>query len=233
MQYATFLLLFLLMAPALRAERFEFTPDVRTAYEQVTSLRFTEARATLARIKKQDPGNLVAYHIENYLDFLNLYLNQSPADYKRLKTNEEIRIAKIQRGDANSPYYLYAQADIRLQWALVKLRFGDYLAGFNDVSKAHKLLKKNQEKFPDFLPNRKDLGVLYALAGTVPDNYKWGGASWRQCSSMRSNMNLFSKPKPPSFMLRCCSILRTNRRLPGAYYNKPISNPTRTHCIAM
>ncbi|HMP23483.1 MAG TPA: tetratricopeptide repeat protein [Saprospiraceae bacterium] len=174
MQYATFLLLFLLMAPALRAERFEFTPDVRTAYEQATSLRFTEARATLARIKKQDPGNLVAYHIENYLDFLNLYLNQSPADYKRLKTNEEIRIAKIQRGDANSPYYLYAQADIRLQWALVKLRFGDYLAGFNDVSKAHKLLKKNQEKFPDFLPNRKDLGVLYALAGTVPDNYKWG-----------------------------------------------------------
>ncbi len=174
MKNALSLLLPLLIAQAGFAGHFEFNADVRTAYEQATSLRFREAQLTLSQIKLQDPGNLIVYHIENYIDFLTLYLNQSETDYKRLKNNEEARIAKIQRGDPHSPYYLYAQANVRLQWALVKLRFGDYLAGFNNVSKAHKLLKKNQEKFPDFLPNQKDLGVLHALAGTVPDNYKWG-----------------------------------------------------------
>ncbi|MBK7869975.1 MAG: tetratricopeptide repeat protein [Saprospiraceae bacterium] len=168
------LLLLLLNLPAHATGHFEFSDDVRAAYEQATSLRFQDAQLTLSQIKSQDPHNLIVYHIENYIDFLTLYLNQSESDYKRLKNNEETRIAKIVAGNPNSPYYLYAQADVRLQWALVKLRFGDYLAGFNDVSKAHKLLKKNQEKYPDFLPNQKDLGVLHALAGTIPDNYKWG-----------------------------------------------------------
>lgn len=174
MKYFATIVSFLITAPLLGSGHFEFSAEVRDAYEQVTSLRFREAKFTLSQIKNREPDNLIVHHIENYLDFISLYLNQSESEYKRLKNNEEVRISKLQKGDSNSPYYLYAQADVRLQWALVKLRFGDYLAAFNDISKAHKLLKKNQEKFPDFLPNQKDLGVLHALAGTVPDNYKWG-----------------------------------------------------------
>lgn len=154
--------------------RFEFTRTAVEAYEQALSLRLEDARLTLAQLKRNDADNLIAYHIENYLDFLVLYLNQNEADYKRLKKNEELRLEKIQQGNSKSPYYLYTQADVRLQWALVKLRFGDYWSAFNDISRAHKLLQKNQDQFPDFLPNLKDLGVLHALVGTIPDNYKWG-----------------------------------------------------------
>lgn len=153
--------------------RFEFTSEARIAYEQTLSLRFDIARNTLATLKSKDPDNLIAYHIENYIDFLNLYLNQNPEEYNRLRKNEDLRLQKIQQGDAQSPYYLYTQADVRLQWALVKLRFGDYLSAFSDISKAHKLLQKNQQKFPEFLPNLKDLGVLHALVGTIPNDYKW------------------------------------------------------------
>lgn len=143
------------------------------AYEQVLSLQFDGAKLTLADIKSKDAGNLIAYHIENYIDFLYLYLNQNEQDYNRLRKNEDLRLQKIQQGDTQSPYYLYTQADVRLQWALVKLKFGDYLSAFNDISRAHKLLLKNQQKFPNFLPNLKDLGVLHALGGTIPDHYKW------------------------------------------------------------
>lgn len=174
MKYFATIISLLITAQLPASGYFEFSADVREAYEQVTSLRFREAKFTLTQIKAREPNNLIVYHIENYLDFISLYLHQSESEYKRLKNNEEARISKLQKGDSSSPYYLYAQADVRLQWALVKLRFGDYLAAFNDISKAHKLLKKNQEKFPEFLPNKKDLGVLHALAGTVPDNYKWG-----------------------------------------------------------
>jgi len=154
--------------------RFEFTPTAREAYEQALSMRLDEARLTIAQLKRQDADNLIAYHIENYIDFLNLYFNQNEATYKNLKKNEALRLEKIQQGSPDSPYYLYTQADVRLQWALVKLQFGEYLSAFNDISKAHKLLQKNQEKFPDFLPNLKNLGVLHALAGTIPDHYRWG-----------------------------------------------------------
>lgn len=166
----TFLWLTIVSAQA----RFEFTAEARDAYEQVLSLRLEQAQGTLAQMKARDAGNLIAYHIENYIDFLSLYLNQNESEYNKLRKNEELRLQKIQKGDHQSPYYLYSQADVRLQWALVKLKFGDYLSAFNDISKAHKLLQKNQQLFPNFLPNLKDLGVLHALVGTIPDNYKWG-----------------------------------------------------------
>jgi tetratricopeptide (TPR) repeat protein len=172
-QFAVLIVWCCLSSLRLSAGHFEFTSDIGMAYEQATSLRFNDARLTLHQVRRHDPNNLLIYHIENYIDFLTLYLNQSEADYKRLKKNQEARLLKIQTGNSESPYYLYAQADLRLQWALVKLSFGEYLAAFNDISKAHKLLQRNQEKFPDFILNLKDLGVLHALAGTIPDSYKW------------------------------------------------------------
>ncbi|MEM1220750.1 MAG: tetratricopeptide repeat protein, partial [Bacteroidota bacterium] len=42
-----------------------------------------------------------------------------------------------------------------------------------EVNKAFKLLEKNQKLYPDFMPNKKDLGILHAIVGTIPDSYKW------------------------------------------------------------
>ncbi len=168
------ILLLLPALPVFPAKHFAFTPNAREAYQEVISLRFTHARALLAQIKSDDPDNLIAYHIENYIDFFTLYLNESEEDYRRLKKNRDLRLERVEQGDPNSPYFLYVQADIRLQWSLARLKFGDFLGAFTDVSKAYKLLLENQEKFPDFLPNYKDLGILHAMVGTIPDSYRWG-----------------------------------------------------------
>lgn len=206
MKYS-FTICFLLTSVYFAQARFEFTPTARSAYEQALSLRLDEARLTLAHLKRTDADNLIAYHIENYLDFLVLYLNQNEADYKRLKKNEEARLIKIQQGNVKSPYYLYTQADVRLQWALIKLRFGDYWSAFNDISKAHKLLQKNQEHFPDFLPNLKDLGVLHALVGTIPDHYKWsvrllGGLNGTVAQGRRELSTVLQKARQQDFIFK-------------------------------
>lgn len=198
---------FLWLAVVSAQARFEFTEEARDAYEQVLSLRFEQAQGTLAQMKARDAGNLIAYHIENYIDFLNLYLNQNESEYNKLRKNEELRLQKIQKGDSQSPYYLYTQADVRLQWALVKLRFGDYLSAFNDINKAHKLLQKNQQLFPNFLPNLKDLGVLHALVGTIPDNYKWsvrllGGLKGSVAQGRRELNTVLQKARQQDFIFK-------------------------------
>ncbi len=156
------------------ANRFEYTQQAQEAYKKATSLRLFEANNTLAQIRSQDPGNLIVYHIEDYIDFFQVYLSDDKALYERLKRKRDLRLDALSHGDRRSPYYLYVQADIRLHWALLRLRFGEYLAAFSEVNKAHKLLQKNQELFPDFMPNLKDLGILHAMVGTIPDNYQWG-----------------------------------------------------------
>ncbi len=168
----TFFLLWNLIS--LHAKHFEYTYLARNAYEKAISLQFTEAEAILQQIKTHDPDNLIIYHIENYIDCLTLFITEDKESFQRLKARKKERLAKVELGDPSSPYYLYIQADIRLQWALVRLKFEEYLGAFTDVSKAYKLLQKNEQAFPGFMPNKKDLGLLHALVGTIPDSFKWG-----------------------------------------------------------
>jgi hypothetical protein len=80
----------------------------------------------------------------------------------------------LSEGDRNSPYYLYTQASINLQWAFIKIKFEDYFSAVWDVKKAYSLLKENKEKFPQFAPNDKDLALLNTIFGAIPDKYSFG-----------------------------------------------------------
>ncbi|MCC6187003.1 MAG: hypothetical protein IT256_07620 [Chitinophagaceae bacterium] len=62
---------------------------------------------------------------------------------------------------------------MHLHWALVHLRFGDQFKAAIKFRKSFLLLKENQELFPDFPENQVLLGLENAIAGTIPDSYKW------------------------------------------------------------
>lgn len=57
-------------------------------------------------------------------------------------------------GDPGSPYYLFTQAEVNLQWAALSIKFGEYLNSIFEIRKAYKLLEENQNKFPDFKANK-------------------------------------------------------------------------------
>lgn len=169
-----FWLILLLWQQTLTASHFEYSDLAKRAYKSATSLRLDEAKSFLWELKQNDPQNLIVHHIENYIDCLSILITEDEAAFKSLKENKKKRLSEIEEGDASSPYYLFVQADIRLQWAMVKLKFEEQLGAFVDVSKAFKLLKKNTKLFPDFMPNKKNLALMHTLAGTIPDSFKWG-----------------------------------------------------------
>lgn len=160
--------------PAYAKKHFSITPLTQNAYEAVLSLRFEDSRDWLIQLRKTDPDNLMVYHVEDYIDFFTVYINEDLTEFKRLEANKDLRIRQVKNGDPSSPYYLYLQANIRLHWALARLKFEEYFTAFREVSKAFDLLSENARKFPDFLPNKKDLAILHAMVGTIPDNYRWG-----------------------------------------------------------
>lgn len=152
---------------------FNYNARAKGIYAKIFELRLDEATAALVRMKAEEPDNLVVYHLENYVDFFTVFVSEDVAAYRRLKPNMDKRLAAIGAGNAASPYFLYTQAEIRLHWALLKFRFEEYYSAFLDINRAHKMLVQNQAKFPDFLGNKKDLGILHAAVGTIPDNYRW------------------------------------------------------------
>ena len=152
---------------------FDFSVLAQDAYQKAVSLRFSEAREALDGLRQAEPDNLMPILVENYIDFLTVFANDNGKDYRRLSKNMEPRLYKISKGDPRSPYYLYCQAEIRLQWAFLHSRFGDFLAAMSDTKQAYALLTENQRRFPDFIANKKSLGIMHALVGNVPEEYRW------------------------------------------------------------
>lgn len=152
---------------------FDFSITAKDAYQKTVSLRFVEARAALEAMQRNEPDNLIAVYLENYLDFLTVFVNDDKAEYQRLAKNMEPRLDKIARGPTDSPWFLYTQAEIRLQWAITRSRYNDFLASMSDIKQAYSLLEENHRKFPDFAANKKSLGVMHALIGNVPEEYRW------------------------------------------------------------
>lgn len=158
---------------------YDITPKVSQAYDAVMSLRFVEAQALLDDIKDNDPENLMVYHIENYIDFLTVFINEDKAELERLEAqNKSHRIEKLRQGDPSSPYYKFTQAEVLLQWALARSKFYDdaFLNVdrilLNDINKAYRLLEANDKEFPNFIANKKSLSVIHALAEYLPGALK-------------------------------------------------------------
>jgi hypothetical protein len=152
---------------------FNFTQSARDAYHSVISLRFAEGQQKTAALRQAEPGNLIPVFLDNYVDFLTVLLNDNEAEYKRLSKNMDTRLSQIARGDRSSPYYLYTQAEIRLQWSVAHARFGNWLSCMSDIKQAYALLEENKKRFPEFKANLKSLAIIHAMTGSVPEEYRW------------------------------------------------------------
>lgn len=173
-QYLFIFFMAFLLPISSEAQKFDFNQRCIDAYTHIQELRFTKGKQLLELEKKENPSNLIPYYVENYIDFLTTYINENEAEFDKLEPNKAIRLDKLKTGDPNSPYFLYTQAEVLIQWSFSKLKFEEYLSAFTDVRKAYLLLEENSEKFPDFIANKKSLGMLHAIVGAIPDQYKWG-----------------------------------------------------------
>lgn len=161
------------------------TEHTHQAYQDFIALRIESGRKHIQKEFALRPQNGCAHHVENYGDILEILFTEEQQRYEQLKKSEEFRLSEIRKLPTNSPYYLFTQADILLQCAVVRIKFGEYLSAAFDIRKSYQLLKENEAKYPQFLPHKKSLGLLKALTGMVPDKYQWVLSA----AGMRGNLN--------------------------------------------
>lgn len=147
---------------------FEFTANCKNAYTEILNLRLDLAKQYLEKEQQANPKNGLIPLLENYVDYFYILSCDDKSVFDRLKKNKSTRLAKISEGDKASPYYLFAQAEINLQWALLRGKYQEYIASALEIKKAYNMLNENDEKFPTFLPNRKGLGMVNAVIGSLP-----------------------------------------------------------------
>lgn len=150
--------------------RFIFTTNTKAAYNHLLALRIDKGRELLRKEAADDPA---AAFVTDYADFLTLFIDEDRAAFRDKQAAVSERLAIIRKGDKNSPYYAFCQAEVLLHQAFLKIKFGDYLEGGTGIRDAYQLLEKNIATFPDFQPQYKSMGMLEVLVGTIPGNYQW------------------------------------------------------------
>lgn len=150
--------------------QFDFNKEeIKTLYKQVLSLKVNSAKESAKRLNDSTSTNGIVPLLENYLDIITLLTVENKELYKTLKPNENKRISAIKKLNKDSPYYLYALADIKLQWAFVELIYQDYVNGFLDLRRANDLISKNALLYPEFKLNNKVKGLIDLLTEASPE----------------------------------------------------------------
>ncbi len=172
---------------------FLWNKNCKEAYSLSIQLKFDKAHRLLEKEKKESPNNTLVYLIENYSDYLKIQIGEEKKDFEKLKKNKDLRLGFIKSDKSSTPWYLYSQAEINLQWAANRLKFGEYFTAAFEINKAFRLIKENKKLYPNFIPNKKSLGLLYTLLGSVPEQYNWILSIIGMEGNINSGLNLINE----------------------------------------
>ncbi len=124
---------------------FDFNSNCLNAYNNILNLRLSAARALIAAEKKANPQNSIPILLDNYIDYFEIFTSESKKDFDRLKGNKSSRLARLEREDKKSPYYLYSLAMINLQWAMARSNFQEYMT--TELTACFMIMIKNFQRF--------------------------------------------------------------------------------------
>jgi tetratricopeptide (TPR) repeat protein len=184
--------LFVLMALsglACRAKAVDYTFDYnvrcRQAYNAYLALRPDEGDAIIRAEFAANPRNLMATYLADYGDFIWLFFNGDPVALKQRQAHQSERLNLLDRGSNEDPWKRFCKAGIYMHWAIIHGRFGEQFKATTIFRKSYLLIKENKERFPSFAQNDIFLGVEEAVAGTIPDEYKWLAAIFGMKGNVR------------------------------------------------
>ena len=140
-------------------------------YQKVLNLQFEQVQQTSPNVTADIPG--FDLYVQNLSEVTQLIFSESKAAYDSLRKNEKSRLKTLKNATTPSPYNDFFRAEIKIQWAFTKIKFGEQWGATWALRSAYKIIKRNIEQYPDFDLNYKSLGLLHVIFGAVPDSYRW------------------------------------------------------------
>lgn len=164
--------LILLLSSFLSRAEYTFEEYNSKAYTELLSLRLDNAQGFISRSLAKKPKNGISLYINSYLQLLQIFINEDLPKYESTLKHQDLLCDQLDALEEESPYHFFLKAESKLQWALLKMKFGNEVSGAVDLRAAYKLLEENAQKYPNFKPQLKSLGLLHVLIGSIPNNYK-------------------------------------------------------------
>ncbi|MBT2557639.1 DUF3808 domain-containing protein [Hymenobacter sp. ISL-91] len=154
-----------LCAP-LREPATELTTAQTRAYAEVLNMRPAATRTLLGT--GTDAGTLL---VQDCLSITELLVSQDAARFESTVAGQDARLEQLEQ--QTGPLAEYAAAEIRLHQAAAQVVFGQEVRGAWSLRQSYGAMQRVTERYPNFLPARKTLGMLQFFIGSLPEGYRW------------------------------------------------------------
>jgi tetratricopeptide (TPR) repeat protein len=167
-------LFFALISVYAKASSYNFTSANTVVYKELLKLKVGYAEKYFSNSPSNNSDNGIDLYLESVSDAMRLVVTEDASLYESFMQKSSKRLQRLEKFDRNSPYHLFLKAEMKMHIAIVKIKFGNRVDGLTDALSAYSILKDNAEKYPDFLPNKKTLGLCKVLLGAMPkQSKKW------------------------------------------------------------
>lgn len=150
-----------------------FTLSLQGQNQKLEQLLNLELRPGSFPSEIRSEEQLQDLYYDNLHDIMHLIFYESDSSFEALKKFEDLRIEAIEAFPQASAWKGFLISEIKLQWAFIKLKYGEEWGAFWSLRSANKLISENEEDYPSFTINQRTSGLLNILFGVTPDNYKW------------------------------------------------------------
>ncbi|MDZ7608540.1 MAG: hypothetical protein U5K79_23820 [Cyclobacteriaceae bacterium] len=161
-------IVFLFSAFPVHAQYFATKP-LNQAYDYLLNYRMDSCQAILLN----SPKNPYNYYLQLLSTSVKLVIADDETLFKSLKKEEAEFLSAVESEKFSNAEKSFLKAEARLQWGLIKLKYGEEFSAFWNIKNAYSLAKATNDEFPEYLPNYKTLGLLRTMLGLVPEKYNW------------------------------------------------------------
>jgi hypothetical protein len=168
-----FIILFLFTSSLAFSANFNFNQNCKRAYEKMMIFDFESANKILVNEKALHPNNLIPDYISTYILFWKAALNEEEDDMDIYEEKVDELIDEIEDASDKSAYKNFLLSDIYLRGAYIKGMQTSYMSAAYKFNRAYNLVQENKKEYPNFIPNKKLIGLMNVGIGTVPKKYNW------------------------------------------------------------
>ncbi|HEY9113889.1 MAG TPA: hypothetical protein VIN10_04270 [Bacteroidales bacterium] len=171
------LIISLVSFQTLRAE-YKVTEKCTQAWEALFNLDFITAHKLVQEELKVNPSNYYAYYVDQQIDAYFMMINASHSDYEHFEEQYKKRREIMDGKSTESPYYAMCEAEMQLQMGVFNVFFGDRLSGIRRAYSAYKKFYSAQKANPDFIYNRKMIGMFNIALSNLPPFAAWAAGTF-------------------------------------------------------
>lgn len=143
------------------------------AYQLIWQYQCKEALEKINLIEKQQPENKMVLYLRETAYFMQAFITEEAAHQKEYTEAYNAVFSQLNKADALSPWSAFIKAEANIHQSLLLLKKSSYLSAAYNLSKAYSQLQESLSKDSNFLPAKKNLLMMKAGIGSVPDNYRW------------------------------------------------------------